>query len=177
MWGRRPNRGEQHRLGQVNQRNMSRAVVAYPLRQAANLSPFVADAGQALASFAPAGEGFAVIFRPTALALFCAAILFILVMAWMPQPPTVPGRDKLQHMAAFAALTLLYSVSFPQRSRLAVAMPLALFGALIEAVQWLPWLHRDCDLKDWIADLIAIGIAVAMVTTWRDQSNRGGAVR
>jgi VanZ family protein len=44
---------------------------------------------------------------------------------------------------------------------------LSLFGAFIEVVQAIPALHRDSDVKDWIADTIAAGAVLLLVRWWR----------
>jgi VanZ family protein len=46
-----------------------------------------------------------------------------------------------------------------------------LFGAFIEVVQAIPALHRDSDVKDWIADTIAAA-AVLLLVHWRRMRRR-----
>jgi len=67
--------------------------------------------------------------------------------------------DKLQHMTAFAVLTLLGWVAYPRVSRIKLVLALIAFGGLIEIVQLIPMLQRDSDWHDWLADIIAIGVA------------------
>lgn len=99
--------------------------------------------------------------------LFWAAVIFAFVMAVLPHPPAVPGQpnDKIQHIAAFTALSLLGTWAYP-RSLLHLLVGLSLFGAFIELVQAIPALHRDCDVKDWIADTVACG-TVLLLVRWR----------
>jgi hypothetical protein len=99
------------------------------------------------------------------LAIFVAALVFTLVMAWLPHPPAVPWQedDKFWHMTAFATLSVLASLAFPSAPLLRIGERLSFLGALIEVVQSIPALHRDCDIRDWIADTIAIAVTLAVV--------------
>jgi VanZ family protein len=101
--------------------------------------------------------------------LFWAALAFAFVMAVLPHPPELPGEpnDKLQHIAAFTTLALLVSFAYPATGLLRLLMRLSLFGALIELVQAIPWLHRDSDVKDWIADTVAVAVVLGLVWWWR----------
>ena len=88
-------------------------------------------------------------------------------MAAMPHPPEVPGEpnDKIEHIVAFATLTLLATFAYPRTALLRVFAGLSLFGALIEVVQAIPALQRDSDVKDWVADTIAVAVVLGLV--WR----------
>jgi hypothetical protein len=103
--------------------------------------------------------------RPLPILLFAAALLFTLVMAWLPHPPPVPWQedDKLWHMLAFVALSLLAGFAFPASPLARIGERLSFLGAVIELVQSIPALHRDCDVTDWIADTIAIAVTLAVV--------------
>jgi VanZ family protein len=59
--------------------------------------------------------------------------------------------------------------AFPRRGLLVIAILLSAFGGLIELVQALPIVGRDCDIRDWVADTIAILAALAPVGVvhWR----------
>lgn len=98
-------------------------------------------------------------------ALFWAAFCFAFVMAVMPHPPDIPGNpsDKLQHITAFATLGLLGSFAFPSTPIILLLLRLSMFGALIEVVQAIPFLHRDSDVFDWIADTGALCVVLAFV--------------
>jgi VanZ family protein len=100
--------------------------------------------------------------------LFWAAAFFAFLMAVLPHPPELPGNpsDKLQHVAAFATLGVLGAWAYAEASILQLAAGLSLFGAVIEVVQAIPALHRDSDVKDWIADTLACGL-VLMLIYWR----------
>jgi hypothetical protein len=105
--------------------------------------------------------------RSLFLATFAAALLFTLVMAWLPHPPQLPESDKFWHVAAFVTLSFLASLAFPAGSPLRIGERLSLLGALIELVQNIPALHRDCDIMDWVADTIAIAVTLAVVVAIR----------
>ena len=99
-------------------------------------------------------------------AAFWIAVAFTLVMASLPAPPQLPGEpsDKIQHILAFAVLTVLAVLAYPRAPRWRIAAGLALFGALIEAVQAIPVLHRSSDWRDWVADAAAVGFVLLLIT-------------
>jgi hypothetical protein len=103
--------------------------------------------------------------------VFCAAFVFTFVAAVMPphQAPKLFPWDKAEHFAAFYTLTLLALTAFPRRNLIVIAVLLSGFGGLIELVQALPIVNRDCDWHDWAADTIAILAALAPVVAahWR----------
>lgn len=86
--------------------------------------------------------------------LFWLALALTLVMALLPTPPQVPfpGGDKASHMAAFAALSLLAWLAFARQRAAVLFAAMAALGALIEALQLIPALHREADVADWLAD-------------------------
>ena len=103
-------------------------------------------------------------------ALFWLALVFALVMALLPHPPALPVDrfgDKFEHMLAFATLTLLGEWAFPRARRWQVAERLSFLGALIEVAQSIPALHRDCDIRDWFADTLAIVVVTAVLVLVR----------
>ncbi len=91
--------------------------------------------------------------------LFWAALIFALYMAFDPRPPPLSidrFGDKFEHMLAFGTLTLLAQLSFRRVPRWRIAERLSFLGALIEVMQSSPWVHRDCDIRDWVADTVII---------------------
>lgn len=104
---------------------------------------------------------------------FWAAAIFAFVMAILPHPPDIPGNpsDKLQHIAAFATLGLLGAWAYVQTPLVQLFGGLSAFGAFIEIVQAIPALHRDSDVKDWIADTVACGVVLLLVY-WRRSRGR-----
>jgi VanZ family protein len=93
-------------------------------------------------------------------------------MAVLPHPPEVPGNpnDKVQHIAAFATLSLLGSFAYPRTSLTNLLLRLSLFGAFIEVAQAIPVLHRDSDVWDWAADTVAVIVVLLLVRFWRKRS-------
>ncbi len=89
---------------------------------------------------------------------FAAAVVAVLVMALLPAPPKLPTdpSDKVQHLLAFAVLSLLALAAFRQTPWLAIGLGLSAFGGLIELLQLIPPLHRDSDLIDWLVDTGAV---------------------
>lgn len=107
----------------------------------------------------------------TARGLFWAAALFAFVMAVLPHPPHIPGNpsDKLQHIGAFVTLAVLGSFAYPAVALTALLVRLSIFGAVIELIQAIPVLHRDCDFWDWVADTIAVTMGLLIVRWWRSR--------
>lgn len=92
-------------------------------------------------------------------------IIFATFMALDPHPPHMPTEhlgDKINHMLAFAVLTLTCRIGYPNTSAWRVLERMALFGALIEVFQAIPDLHRDCDWRDWVADVMATSVMLVL---------------
>lgn len=92
--------------------------------------------------------------------LFFALALFVLTMALLPKPPASPldrFGDKFEHMAAFASLALVAALAWRHARWTRMLVALSAFGAAIEVLQAIPALHRDSDVRDWIADTLAVG--------------------
>ena len=75
-------------------------------------------------------------------------------------PELVPW-DKAQHFIAFYVLAFLGAAAYPRFSLLKIGAGLSAFGALIELVQAIPFVHRDADFWDWAADTVAVTAALA----------------
>ena len=100
--------------------------------------------------------------------LLAIALAFAVTMALLPRPPQlVDVGDKWQHMAAFAALAFLAANAYPKEPLSRVGERLAFLGAMIELLQSIPALHRDCDIMDWLADTGAIAAVLLLVALWR----------
>ncbi|MPT06782.1 MAG: hypothetical protein E2582_21515 [Delftia sp.] len=113
-------------------------------------------------------------FSPPVLrALFWICCAFAVVMAVLPHPPHLPVDrlgDKFEHMLAFSVLTLLAALGWPAFPKRRIAERLSFLGAPIELAQSIPELHRDCDIRDWIADTLAVVVVlgiVAAIRRWR----------
>jgi hypothetical protein len=79
------------------------------------------------------------------------AIMFAVTMALLPKPPHMPidqFGDKAGHMLAFATMALLAALSFPTAKLFRIGERLSFLGAMIEVLQSIPSLHRDCDIHD-----------------------------
>jgi len=100
---------------------------------------------------------------------FWIALIFAVTMALLPKPPEVMGDvgDKYQHMLAFSCLTVLASIGYSGAPPLRIAERLSFVGALIEVLQSIPALQRDCQIMDWVADTGAILATLAVVTLAR----------
>ena len=94
--------------------------------------------------------------------LFWLLLTFALTMALLPKPPSLPidqFGDKFAHMLAFASLAGVANLGWRSIPAWRIMLQLSAFGALIEVLQMLPALHRDSDVRDWIADTAAILVA------------------
>lgn len=100
---------------------------------------------------------------------FWACLIGAVTLAVLPHPPHLPFElgDKIQHMAAFATLTLGAAFAWPQAPRMRILERLSFVGALIEVVQSIPQLHRDCDIRDWVADTAAIAAVLLILKALR----------
>lgn len=96
--------------------------------------------------------------------LLWAAIAFAFVVACLPQPPVLPGEpsDKIQHILAFATITALAIGAYPTARWHQIFLPLAALGGLIEIVQLIPSLNRSSDVMDWLADVAAVAVVLAI---------------
>ena len=93
---------------------------------------------------------------------FWLCLFGAVTLALLPHPPHFREfGDKGQHMLAFGTLAFLGNFAFPAMTRARLGERLSFLGALVEVAQSIPMLHRDCDIRDWIADTVAI---VAMLT-------------
>ena len=99
--------------------------------------------------------------------VFWATVIVTLVFAWMPHPPTLLPNDKSQHELAFVVLAAAAVAAYPEIRYRYIGAALAALGGLIEVVQAIPALHRDCDIHDWYADVAAICAAMAIIAGGR----------
>lgn len=107
-------------------------------------------------------------------ALFVAALVFAVIMAVLPHPPGigVAVNDKAQHSLAFVVLSVLAAAGWRNGSLGRIGERLSFVGALIEVLQSIPALHRDCDIMDWITDTLAIAVTLAIVRLARGRGRR-----
>lgn len=107
--------------------------------------------------------------------LFWAALAFAVVMATLPKPPHLPidsFGDKFEHVLAFATLAALGSAAFAHTTLSRLGERLSFLGAVIEVVQSIPALHRDCDIMDWIADTCAVAVVLLVAHALRRRRAR-----
>ncbi|CAN5421486.1 hypothetical protein BH10PSE15_BH10PSE15_02110 [soil metagenome] len=102
--------------------------------------------------------------------LLWAAIVFAVTMAVLPHPPHMPidrFGDKFEHVTAFAVISALAAFASPRFPLARIGERLSFRGALIDVVQSVPALHRDCDIRDWIADTMAIAVVLLVAGSFR----------
>ena len=95
--------------------------------------------------------------------LFWLLLAFTLVMAFLPHPPHTPFDrfgDKVEHMLAFFTLTFVADLAWRGAPSWKLVLWMAAIGAGIEIIQAIPLLHRDSDIRDLIADMAAVLIAL-----------------
>lgn len=78
--------------------------------------------------------------------------------------PTLFGRDKLDHLSAFAAITLVARSGWPDQSRWLTAVIVLLYGVAIEFGQSLDFVGRTASVFDIMANMI--GIALGLSVAW-----------
>ena len=106
---------------------------------------------------------------------FVIACLIGVAYALMPKPPKLPTDrwgDKVEHMLGFGSLALLAVLAFPRMPRWRIIERLSFLGALVEVFQSIPALGRDCDVKDWIADTIAVMVVVGVASLFSPRNSR-----
>lgn len=110
--------------------------------------------------------------RLTTLWLTLGWLLMIIVLtnAVLPSPAGAPGflTDKQLHALVFVVLTMWFAGIYQRRKLGWLVVAMALFGALIEIAQAFV-AQRDSSLADWVADLVGIAIAVALIFTGLDR--------
>jgi VanZ family protein len=106
--------------------------------------------------------------RPWRWALLLLAAL-VAVLALVPAPPQQMdlGWDKLNHVAAFAALGLCALLGWrsPRAARLSAMLALLAYGAAIELLQ-LQVPNRSAEWADLGADAIGIGLGALLALFW-----------
>ena len=70
--------------------------------------------------------------------------------------------DKTWHFLSFMVLTLLGLLTWQRQHWLFVVLIALGLGAAIEFLQATPWVGRDADLQDFLADTAGICLAVLL---------------
>jgi hypothetical protein len=108
--------------------------------------------------------------------LFFIALIFALAKAFVLPREMLRlfHWDKAEHFTAFYILTVLAAAAFPRRPLLSIAIALSLLGASIEMIQALPFIARDSDVRDWLADSVAIAAAFLPLSLprWRERDSQ-----
>ena len=95
---------------------------------------------------------------------FYAAVLATLLLALGPPAYSpVVVNDKIEHLVGFFVLTLLGIAAFGGRRALGLTLALVSFGAAIEILQMLPFIGRDGEMLDWLADFFYLPEVVYVV--------------
>lgn len=71
--------------------------------------------------------------------------------------------DKALHFTAFYVLATLGAVAWPEVRLRWIGLGILLFGLGIEALQKLPFVHRDASWADFFADALGVGFALAPI--------------
>ena len=100
------------------------------------------------------------------LVVFWGTALSVLSLALLPAGAALTfGNDKTAHVAAFFVLSGMAAAAFPRKGSLGIFLWMACLGACIELLQLMPQLHREAELKDWLADCMASGAALLLGNT------------
>jgi VanZ family protein len=98
-------------------------------------------------------------------ALLATAVLAACYMAFLPEPPRVPGDppDTYLHALAFAVLAGLSRLSFPEAGFWRILSALTALGLAIECVQAIPALGREASAVDWAIDIAASSVVLVLL--------------
>ncbi len=99
-------------------------------------------------------------------ALFFAALAVTLFMMLQPHPPQLVFEvlgDKAEHALSFGGMALLARLGFRRAPDWLILERLSFLGAMIEVIQAIPSLHRDCDWHDWAADTLGVLVSLWIV--------------
>jgi VanZ family protein len=101
--------------------------------------------------------------------LFWGLILIVTALLLVELAPSYSGwpyKDKVEHMAAFAALGILGHLSYPRKS-IWVHSGLVAYGLLMEWMQGAFTLTRTASFYDWAADIAGVllsALAIYLLT-------------
>jgi VanZ family protein len=98
-----------------------------------------------------------------------AIVTVLMLIELAPKKGSWPYWDKLQHALVFIILTVAGCLAFTQK-KLWVCISLVGFGALIEVLQGVVTTTRTPSFYDWLADILGILIALALLATFKKRS-------
>lgn len=99
----------------------------------------------------------------TLIFMVCFALLtYLLLMEMPPSNDHSLYKDKIEHIIAFGGVTFWGLMAFPFH-RIAIALGLTVFGALMEVLQGVMTTTRQPSVYDWFADLVGIALAWGVV--------------
>jgi VanZ family protein len=106
-----------------------------------------------------------------ALALYWTALFIGTHTPLEPQPfQPVPYFDKWLHVVGYAGLAFIAATAWRARRPLGpvqyalLLLGLGAYAALDEALQLLPFVGRNADVGDWVADMVGAVIGLALFT-------------
>ena len=106
------------------------------------------------------------LLRRSVIILLWLAVAVAYVAAILPQTdaPSLGASDKIDHMTAFFTVAVLARLAYPGRRVATLYLWVVNFGGLIELSQALPFIGRDAEWADWVAD--AIAALGGMIVAW-----------
>jgi VanZ family protein len=95
---------------------------------------------------------------------FWLALAVTTFFALLPQPPGLLEQtsDKLQHVLAFAALSVALVLAYPRLAWWRACLALWAYGGAIELVQLVPALNRTGEFADWLADAASVALVLPL---------------
>ncbi len=111
--------------------------------------------------------------------VFVSACAVTLTSAFVPpaDAPHLFPWDKAEHFLAFYILSYIACAAFPRLRPGPIILGMLLLGGVIEIVQGTPWIGRDRDFWDWVADATGVAFALAplALAQWRRRMSDGAA--
>lgn len=78
--------------------------------------------------------------------------------------PDIGANDKLEHLAAYALMTLWFAGIYPRSRYFMIGIGMFLLGALIEGAQGSMGWGRQADVYDMLAN--TTGILAGLIAAW-----------